>query len=214
MIDNSLSEYFFALRKDTPGKTWWNCEPSHPAIYRALRINPADFAASYAVAPFRLAKIEGTALILAAYPAPNILDPIDHDWFDIETVISWNPITNEATVLGDDDAQLVGRLSADVSTLYGDPRAFFQAWAIRRAQFALQRREASDKHWHVTPTETDEIPGALLIGEVGKVRLSLHGMPEHIETVGVDPKDFNRAIMRTARLPRVSAKPSNLRSAA
>jgi hypothetical protein len=213
-VDNSFSEYLFALRKDTPGKLWWNADPVHPATYRALRINPEDFAASYAVAPFRVARIDGQHVILAAHPAPRALDPVDHDWFGIETVIAWDPIADTAMILGDAAPQLVGRLTPDANTVFSSPRAFFQTWAIRRAQFAMSRRDAAEKRWHVTPTERDEVPGALLIGELGKVRLSPSTLPEHIETVGIDPKDLNRAIMRAARLPRVSAAPSQFRRAA
>lgn len=211
MIDNSLSEYWFALSKDAPGKAWWNAAPLHPATYRALRIDPKDTCAVYAVHPFRLARIDDRPTVLAAYPAPRILDDPEHEWLGIETVIAWDPVSDRAMVVGDDSAQLVGNLSDDANTIFASPRAFFQGWAIRRAQFAVQRQQA--RQWDAKPSERDEVPGALLIGAMADVTLKPGTMPEHIQCQGLDPKALNRAILKAARLPRVSAH-SNLRAAA
>lgn len=211
-IDNTLSIYLHALKKDCPGKTWWNCEATHPAVYRAMRIDPSDFGASYAVAPFRYFKGE-RHLILAAYPAPRILDPVDENWFGIETVIAWEPNSNQAYPLEDPSPQLAGRLDDEAHTLFADPRAFFQAWAIRRAQFAMKRQEARSNRWHAIPAERDETPGALILGDVDRIPWHPTLLPDHIECVGVDPKVVNKAIFKAARLPRVTAA-ITLRSAA
>lgn len=213
MIDNDLSEYMWALDQQTPAKTWWYAEATHAAVARALRIDPKADGAAYALAPFRYCIYDGRHLILAAYPAPMIFVP-DHAWFRIETVIAWNPIFDTATVLEDDQDQFVGTLTEDANTVFASPRAFFQAWAMRRAQFAVQRQPYAGKAWHQPPIETDLVPGALLIGDLRQVRLNPSLMPDHIECNGIDPREFNKAVMRSANLPRVSAATSNIRSAA
>jgi len=213
-IDNSLSEWLFAIKKDSPGKTWWNAQSLHDATYRALRIDRTEFGANYAAHPFRLARVDAKAVVLAALPAPKLFDGPDLDWLAIETVIAWDPVHDTASVLGDPAPQIVGALSDDANALFASPRTFFQGWAVRRAQFAMQRSQARTKSWHAIPKERDETPGALLIGELGKVQLRPTEMPEHIETVGIDPRELNKAIMRAARLPRATARPTDLRRAA
>lgn len=204
-IDNSLSEYFYAVGKDCPGKTWFEADLNRAPIYRALQINPQDPGAAYAVVPFRLARIDGRWLILAAYPAPKVFSVEPWPWYGIETVIAWEPNSDKAHVLEDPSPQLVGRLTEDAATIYASPRAFFQAWAIRRAQFEGQRQHVQSKAWTVTPTERDDTPGALVVGNIAKIHFSPSIMPEHIECQGFDPQVLNKAIMRAARLPRVSA---------
>lgn len=199
--DNSLSEYWFALSKESPAKTWWDAAYLHPAIYRALRIARGDTGAIYAIHPFRLARIEDRAVVLAAHPAPRILDDPEHEWLSIETVIAWEPITNKAHVLGDPVPQLVGTLTDDANELHADPRAFFQSWARRRAIFAVQRQQARKDRWHISPSERDEAPGALIVGQVKDIRWNPSAMPAHIECVGCDAREINRAILRAARLP-------------
>lgn len=204
-IDNSLSEYLFALKKDAPGKVWWNAgHETRAPVYRALRIDPGDTGAAYATTPFRLTQIEGRWLILAAYPAPAIFDPAP-DWLDIETVLAWEPNSDAVEVLGDDAPQLVGRLTDDANTIYASPRIFFQSWAIRRARFFVQRQTTQGRDWHIVAQEGDDTPGALVIGAFAKIRLNPSAMPETVLCDGLDPKELNRAIMRAARLPRVSA---------
>lgn len=214
MIDNSLSEYMFALRKDGPGKVWWNADFENRApIYRQLRFDPADFGAAYAIVPFRIAKIEGKAVILAAHPTPDTLDP-DPDWLNIETVFAWDPIADTATILGDDVPQIAGALSDEAHEIHASPRAFFQAWAIRRAAFYGRREGTKGKDWHVAAREQDEVPGALLIGSLAKAQINPFAMPEHVECHGIDPRELNRAILKAARLPRATAATSALRRAA
>jgi hypothetical protein len=214
MIDNSVSEYLYALRKDCPGKTWWNADFVNRApVYRALRINQEEEGAGYAITPFRVHNLNGRWLILAAYPAPHVFEPTP-DWFEIDTVIAWDPNSDAASLLGDPVPQLAGNLTEQANQIHASPRAFFQAWAMRRAQFATQRQTAQERRWHISPRERDDVPGALLIGELAKVRLNPSDMPAHIECVGVDPKELNKAIMRAARLPRASAAAQTLRRAA
>lgn len=214
MTDNALSILWHSRAKDCPGKTWWNAPPVHQAVARALRIDPAQDGAVYALAPFRYARIDGKHTILAAWPAPRIFDPVDDDWLGIEQVIAWDPVTNNATILDDDGAQLVGPLTEETATIYADPRAFLTDWAKRRAGFAIQRQAARQGTWAARPGEHDAAPGALIVGDLKKIRWPIATMPRDLTIVGADPREINKAILRAARLPRVSAASTPLRRAA
>lgn len=198
---NAESAYWYALSKDTPAKQWWNLEPGHASVYRAMCINPEEYAASYALAPFRVGRIDGRAVVMVAYPCPRLFAPYDEDWLSVETVIAWNPIDDTATILGDPDAQLVGSFRDD-SAVYAGPRSFFQAWAQRRAAFAVQRQMADGKEWAVVPAELDLAPGCLIVGKPDAVRWNAYAMPRDLECVGIDARVINRAILRAANLPR------------
>lgn len=202
---NALSAYNHALRKDTPAKRWWNLDATHAATARALRINPQDDGAAYALIPFRLARTPEGPRILVAHPCPRFFAPQDPDWLGIETVLSWEPNSNTVQVEGDPSPRLVGAWRDDATTLFNDPRAFFQAWAQRRAQFAIQREVYSGKSWHTAPAECDLAPGQLIVGDASKVRWNPAAMPEHVECVGIDPRVVNKAVLRAAHLPRLTA---------
>lgn len=201
-MDNTLSAYWFSLSKELPAKTWWRLPPLAPAVYRALKISSADLGAVYACSPFRLQKMEEGARILAAYPAPRVFDEPDHHWLGIATVIAWDPVTDRASIVGDDAPQIVGQLTDEANGLFSSPRAFFQAWCQRRAQFAVQRREARLGSWKAIPKERDEIPGGLVIGATSDIRWQPSILPETIRCVGINPQVINKAILRAARLPR------------
>lgn len=207
---NAASIYFHALRKDCPGKLWWQLDhmDGRAAIYKALRIDPADHGAAYALVPFRVYRSPetGKASVLAAYPAPRAFDLEANDWLDVATVIAWNPVKDTARVLGDATPQLVGALDDDANAIFASPRAFFQAWAQRRAAFAVSRQTARQKAWHAIPAERDEVPGALMIGTPAAIRWNPAALPAHIECRGIDPAQINRAILRAARLPRVTGQ--------
>lgn len=200
-MDNALSELWFARAKDSPAKTWWEAPIWHDAVGRAMCMNREEYAGVYALAPFRLAKVDGKALVLAAYPAPRIFTPTDEDWLGIETVIAWNPVDDTATVLGDAEPQLVGNLDLEPA-IYARPRRFFQRWAQKRAAFAVQRQTFAGKDWHSAPREVDQIPGALLIGNPDKVRWRSYSLPRDLEVIDADPRQINRAILIDANLPR------------
>lgn len=199
---NELSAWLYSISKDCPGKVWWDAEPTHPAVYRALRIDKDEWPAVYACAPFRLARVDDTPVILAAHPAPRTLGDPDLDWLGIEAVLCWNPATGEFCVIGEDTPVLFGRVDAQSSVIFAEPRTFLQQWAAKRAAFAAQRREARDKKWHIAPTEIDEAPGCLLVGDPNRIRWPIHEMPSDIACVGIDPKAVNRAIIKSARLPK------------
>lgn len=204
VIHNAAIQYDRALAKDCLAKTWFMAEPTHPAIYRALRIDPADPAAWYATAPFRLARIDGAHVILVAWPAPNLFSDYADDWLDIEAVIVWNPVTNIASLPEDPHPQLVGAWpDAGPARLFGTPFAFFRALAEERAALFTQVKAARQAHWLSDPAE-DAAPGMLIVGDFRKVRLPIHAMPRDLECVGIDPAEVNRAIMRSARLPRAT----------
>lgn len=209
---NALCALVHAREKASPGKLWWDAEFGHRAIYRALRVDPDEFGAFYAILPFRLTRIDGKPLIVVAHPCPLTLGPVTEDWLDIESVIVWNPVDNSATVMGDDVPQLVG--DVEQSTLFGDPFAFFRSWVEARAAFAMLRSQSAGKEWSVSPTEFGTAPGALIVGDPDKVRWVPHAMPRDLTCVGVEPQKINRAILRSARLPRAVAAPANLRAAA
>lgn len=201
---NAVSAYWYACERDTPAKRWWATTPWHPAAYRALNIDPDQYGAAFAIAPFRISRIDGVVHVIAAYPAPRMTSPVDLDWLGITHIIAWNPITNRAHVIGDPGPQIVGKLTDDANTVFGDPKAFFQSWARARAMFQVECEGLTGKAWAKRPTERDLVPGALLIGAVEKVRWNPRALPPHITCVGINDRALNSAIFRAAALPRVT----------
>jgi hypothetical protein len=197
---NAAIQYQRTLDRDCLAKTWFMAEPSHPAVYRALKIDPADPAAWYAAAPFRLVKLNDEHVILAAWPAPKMLSDYPEDWLDIEDVLIWRP--NAGTVETPEDAQprLIGAWGA---TIFGTAFAFFRAWAEERAATFSQVKAARKAHWLSDPSEVST-PGMLVLGDLKAVRMPVHTMPRDIECVGIDPKAVNAAIQRSAALPRAT----------
>lgn len=206
---NALAATIHARSKDTPAKRWWNLDIWHPAIGRALKINREGAAAVYALMPFRLGRDDnGQVRIFAAWPCPRFFHPdADTDWLGIETVVAFDPTVNHATT--DQPDAVIGDISQGM--IYADPLAFFQDWARSRAQFYAQRQASIANHWTAPMTEHDAIPGALIIGNPEKVQWPIHAMPEQIQTVGIDPRKINAAILKSARLPRAH---NSLRAAA
>lgn len=198
---NYLRAYQRDIARETPAKTWWHLPFDHPAIARALRIDRTQPGATYALAPFRYIKHGARHLILAAYPCPHAFAPVDMDWLGIETVIAWEPVTGKVEVMGDDRAQLVGRLTDDDSTVFADTRAFFTAWMRSRAWYFGARQHAAYARWSATPPEIDVLPGALIVGDPEAIRWPSATMPRKIQCVGIDPKRVNRAILKSACLP-------------
>lgn len=210
---NALSARVYSLTRDCPAKVWNDAPLWHPAVGRALQIDRSELGGVYALAPFKLAKVGDDHRILAAWPAPRILtaDPDVHTV--IEAVIAWNPITNTAEVVGDPEPQLAGRFpDSETAQLFADPRAYFQSWAIARAGFYVRWQSAMRAQWQSAPTETDLIPGCLLIGDPNRVNWYRIDLPQHIDCIGIDPAVVNRAIFKSVRLPRVTGQ--NARQAA
>lgn len=189
------------LAKDGPAKTWWNLEFDHPAIARALRIDPAESSAWYALAPFRYAKIDDRHLILAAHPAPKVFEDPDLNWLGIETIIAWEPTTNAVMVLGDDQPQIVGKVTDLDATIYADPRAFLTAWMRQRAWYFTARLQAMGRKFAAIPAESDLLPGALIIGDPERISWPIYTMPDRFTCIGIEPRAVNRAILKFAKLP-------------
>jgi hypothetical protein len=203
---NPLFALLNARDRDTPARTWWHADAMHDAIFRALKIAKQDEGAIFAAAPFRLHRGPDGVRILAAFPAPRILAPHDNDdWLEIETVLSWNPVTNTAQVVGDPAPALVGAIPPDTATLqvYGSPFAFFRALVEARAQWFVSWCNIGGD-WRRKPREPDLCPGLLLLGPADKVTWPRHRMPEDIACHNVDPKALNRALIRQARVPRAT----------
>lgn len=197
-IGNLVALHDALVGKDTPAKVWWNCQPYHPAIARALRIDRAQTGGVYALAPFRLWHDGERHLILAAYPAPRILGPIDMDHLGIEAVLAWNPITDTATILGEGDG-LFGPDDADNFTLYASPRAFLTDWAMRRALAYVRLTTLRRNQW-ADCEDRDNPPGALAIGPIAKINLT--NLPREFAAQGFDASALNKQIIRQANLPR------------
>lgn len=238
-MHNFCSSYVYRLKKDTPAKRWWHAKGNpndkegwhgrarkhYAAIARAMRIDPKDDGAQYALLPFHVMRDEDDrAFIGVAWPCPRNFIPMDPNHLCIRYVLAWYPTTGEFRVMGDDNPQLFGNLDCPRAqlmrsgddeppgNLYGDPLPFFQDWARRRARWLTQWREAKNKKWHVTPRELDECPGSLVVGDIDKVRWNAIDMPDAFACIGLDPKAVNRAILRSANLPRAHG-PSVARAA-
>lgn len=198
---NTISARLYELSKETPAKAWWDADPMHPAICRALRLDPAEQGAVFAKAPFRLAHVDDQPVILAAYPAPRCLGPVDGDWLGVETVLAWNPRTDAVTVMGDGEPHLVGRMEEGV--IYGSARDFFTAWLQARAQFFVRWVASRQGAWKHGAIEHDMAPGVLAVGDLNRIRWQPGAMPQDLSCVGVDPRELNRLLLKAARVPRV-----------
>lgn len=186
------------IEAETPARLWWHLPRDKTIAARALHIDPGDPEAWFALLPFRYHKDrrEGEPtrhLILAAYPAPDLAE----DWFNVQTVLAWEPSTNKVEAMGNDMPQLVGRLSDDDNSVFSDPLAFFVAWARQRAGY-IYARKAQPGYSGAIP---DLVPGALIVGDIDRIRWPIHSMPRRFTCQGADPKEINRAILKFAKLP-------------
>lgn len=214
---NPLFALLHARSKDTPGKVWWHAEAMHPALFRALRMDPKDDGAVFAAVPFRLHRSDAGARVLVAFPCPRILAPHDNDdWLEIETVLAWDPRTDTAEVVGDPGPALVcaDLYGLDRLDIYASPFDYFRAEAEARAQW-LTAWQRIERDWRQRPVEPRHYAAAaLLIGKAGEVRWPLHDMPDQLTAHGIDAKALNTAMLRQAGIPRAVAAPQTIRSAA
>lgn len=203
---NIVSAHWHAQDRDTPAKTWSTAIENHPAIYRALQIDPADPSSRFATGAFRLWQSpEGAWLVLAAHPAPRMCGPVDLDHLGINTVLAWNPKTGDASILSDPAPQLFGAFTDQAKgMLFANPRAYLRAWAEQRARFFVQCQSSAGKEWAVRPVEYDLAPGALMVGAVDDIRWNPATLPAEVQCVGVAPAKINKAIFKAARLPFVT----------
>lgn len=210
---NPIHALMHARAKDSPAKRWWHAQAMHPAIFRALRLDPKESGAVYAAMPFRLSRDgEGNARILVALPCPLITDD---DWLEIETVLAWYPQTGKIIDLEDAEPHhLVGELPNDLAEpthVFAEPFAFFRAMAEARAQWLTSFFANADAVWKRQLTEPRHVPGFLVIGNVEKIRWP--ALTSEIHCHGIDPRKVNHAILRQSTLPRAIAA-HNLRIAA
>lgn len=139
--------------------TWWNSEPTHPAVARALLFDSLQPFADYALAPFRYAKVDGRHLVIAAWPAPYLLDKTEGPE-RIKQVIAWEPSTDTSWMLGQHHRKEAGNGTKDV---YHLPRAFFGDWAEARLAFALARKVEQIQRVRRPAPEMDLVPGYLVL---------------------------------------------------
>ena len=201
-LNNACSALLYRLGKETPAKTWWNATAQHPAIARALRVSREDPAHVFALAPFRLHRDEdGNHVILIAYPTPRILGPIDPDWLDVEDVLAWNPVDGSFRILGQTEAMLFGDLNDDRSSLFGDIFAFLRAWVEARAAFFTLWCSHRKGTWRHGATETDMVPGAMIVGDAAKIHWKPATMPQNLTCVGCDARSINQHLVKAAHVP-------------
>lgn len=199
---NDLYATLHARAKDSPAKTFWHAQAMHPAIYRALNIDPAETGAPFASLAFRLHRDEHGARILWAYPTPMFYGDAPDDWLGIETVLAWYPHLNRVEVIGDIGPRIIGPISEGTAIIFADPFAFFRAHAEARAQWFANMIEASE--WRAFH-EIDLTPGALVIGDIDKLHWPVRSMPVDIICHGIDPAKLNRTLLKQARIPRARA---------
>jgi hypothetical protein len=202
-----LAILWTAEDRDTPAKRWSQGIARHPAIYRFLRLDPADPYAPYAVEPFRVWQDPDTGKnrILAAWPCPRLIEEQD-DHLGIEQVIAWAPQQNTAAMLGDPSPGLAGAFTdREAGTLYSDPFTFFRAWVEARAAWAVEWLAAKDQAWRAPPRERDLVPGCLMIGTIDQIVWAPSDLPDAVTCIGLDPRALNSAILKAARLPRAHA---------
>lgn len=204
-MQNFISAYDYDREKETPAKTWWHLDLFNPAIYRALRIDPKDVGAPYAVQPFRLYHDGDRHVVLVPFPQPKILDEYDNDWLGVEHVMAWNPVDDTAYIMGDAQPQLIGNFEDDgQGTIFASPRDFLTELVRARASFFVRWCQSRKGEWAHGAREYDATPGKLAVGDVSKIRWS--GLPHTLHCRGIDPQQINRAVLRQANLPRAVAQ--------
>ncbi|MEP3870297.1 MAG: hypothetical protein ABJM32_18140 [Parasphingorhabdus sp.] len=205
IAQQALSVYRYELRADTPAKQWSECKATAPNVYRALKIDPEVPEAFYAGYPFRLGKYRDEWRILVAFPPPDLTSGMSNH-LDIEDVLAWDPVKNTVEVMGDDnDAHLIcSDYVDDTLKVYGNPLEFFFAWAEQRAIWRTKWIAARGKKWaHPAPERTKELPGALVIGDIKKIRWPLSDLPKKITCIGVNKVAVRSSIFESANIPRI-----------
>lgn len=202
---NAAIIYAREVMKDTAEKRWFHAPFDHASVGRALGIDPAQEGATFALNAFRPVRIDGAWHICAPYPTPRTIGVIDEDWLGIEDVLAFDPVSGRAHIVGEAENRLFGQAQGHFDpdghgTLYAAPRAFLQGWAMARARFWGFAGQYAGKAWQAIPEEPDLVPGALIVGDVNKVRWPV--LPETLECVGIDPAKVNGAILRGSKLPR------------
>ncbi len=187
----------------------WAAADHHAAIFRALQIDPRDPVSLYATLMCRLMRIDGKPVIVVAYPCPRTFVETEtfeesFPWMVIKDLIIWDPTSNQARPFETFNPGLKGAFpEGDVGKVYGDPKAWLQDWARSRAQWLIHRNAIAAQQWTKPPEEPDHCPGVLMLGDPDKIHWPAFEMPRNIEVIGAPAAQINKAIMRSAQLPRV-----------
>lgn len=211
-----MSPWTERLIADATAKSPWLSTPyrrGRANICRALRIDPTDPTAGYATAPFVVIDHDGETWIAGAVG----FTVFSHG--EIADLILWQPQTQRIRIFGEaaNAAILITPFQTEPElTVFADGFAFFRAWADRRAAFYARRQAARETMHAIIPTEPADgnLPGALVVGNLDKIQWRDTGASTLLAGPGVDPKTLQRAVLRSARIPRVAAAPDYLRSAA
>jgi hypothetical protein len=175
------------------------------AIYRALKISTIEPTASYAIEPFTVLETgEGNWIAGAIGHHPSMCYG---DWSPTGDVVLWNPRSGETKLRGVIGSALIAPFRAEPRlTIYAMGFAFFRAWADNRAALAERSNIAAANHRTTNWEPMDSgIPGALAIGDLTKLNWRDVDATVLVAGPGIDAKELNRAIIRSARLPRVES---------
>lgn len=191
-----------------PGEAWLNANPNKAPVCRALKIDPADPVAAYATLPFTLMRdTEDRMCIAGAVGAWRVFSPLQWTPEHVAAVVLWDPLSGALSLYGDTGTALVTPFRPEPRlTIYADGFAFFRAWADRRAATWTALASAAQLHRtaHAEPADSD-IPGALVIGDLNRIDWLSADATVLVAGPGIDAKQLNRAVIRSARLPRIES---------
>lgn len=214
---NRISSIWFSLRKDTPATFWYKSCKS-PLEYdsvknlvaKALDLDPNDTYTPLATWFMRLGKVDEQLSFVIPYPAPKLSSlqtgEIYAPWAGIDQVLIWNPKTDFFEIMGDPQAQIFGGFpetdrGTQQNMVFSHPKRFLQEWARNIAIQQEHIRIRQNQKWTSIPDELDVCPGALIVGELSKIRWPIHAMPRDLVGVDVDNRAVNQSILKSANFP-------------
>jgi hypothetical protein len=204
---NDAVQFYREVTADTDALRWSMSDYAHPAIYRALKIDKGDPSAFYAAAMCRLMRVDGKAMIGIAWPAPRVIPDGEIELFYphlfIKNVVYWNPIDNMVlpTPNGWETWFCDSDLQKDQGVIYANPFVWLRDWASARAQWFVHYKSAMQEKWSAIPEERDLCPGMILTDAPANVSWPSWEMPRDLTVIGANPKEINKAILRSAHLP-------------
>lgn len=202
----TLSRYAQRFVDEAVANDPWLAAPFTRArgnICRALKIDREDPAAGYATAPF-VCLDHGDTTWIAGAVGTTIFD----EGHGISDTILWHPPTGRIQILGEAASAnvLILPTSSDPElTVYADGFAFFRAWADRRAAYLVRRHQAQAAKHAIIPSEPMDgnLPGALAVGDLDKIHWRDTGATILKAGPGINAKQLQRAVFRSACIPRV-----------
>jgi hypothetical protein len=187
------------LNRPTLAKRWNDARYAlgRPSIARLTGV-AAHPASGFATAPFRtMLSDSGETVIGGAvgyYRAFDYESVRNWHHIDIEAVILWDPRRNTVEA----DEHIILPAYYDELVVYSDPRAFFTAWATARCDLLERRKRMPDL---VRESPDNELPGALVIGDLAAINWAGLGASKLKAGPGTDRAALSRAVLRSARLP-------------